>query len=338
MSRLLVAVAAVGVLAAVGWVVLAVFGASVMPSYLAAWLLGIGVPMGALPLVMVLEALGDGRAALLPVLRRLLLLLPAGAVLVLPVLVASGGLFGQHAGHGIPGWWVAPVFLVFRAVVILLVLSGLALLFSRAPQRKRPGVAGLGLLTYAAAASVAAVDWVLAPQPGLGSSVIGMLLMVAQAGLAASLAAFVLAVRTPARARVHGGVPALLAVLLAAWAFVHFVQFLAVWSGNLPEEAAWYIPRVAGLGGFSVAFGAVCVVLGCAVLPTVLGQVPAVLATLAAMAVLAHGVEAFWLVTPAFRAGFVATAADALAGFGIGGLLLALLLLLLPTEVRRVPA
>lgn len=338
MNRALVAAAGVGVLAAVGWVLVALFGGEAMPSYLGAWLFALGVPMGALPVALALEGLGSGESPLLPVLRRALLLLPVGALLAVPVLVASGGLFGRGAGHGLPSWWVAPGALVVRTVVVLVLLAGLALLFSRTPRRPRRGLAGFGALLYLVLASVAAVDWVMAPQPGLGSSAIGALFMVAQAGLAASLAVFVLAVRTPSGARVPGGVAVTLAVLGAAWAFVHFVQFLTVWSANLPEEALWYLQRGTGLGGFGVGFAAACVALGCAVLPTGLGRVPTVLASLAAMALLAHLVEAFWLVTPAFRGAFHVTGADALAALAMAGLGAALLMLLLPREVRHGPA
>ena len=338
LDRALVLAAGVGMLAALGWVLVAVFGGEVMPSYLGAWLFALGVPMGALPLVMALEGLGDGRVPLLPVLRRVLLLLPVGAVFGVPVLFAAAGLFGRGAGHGLPGWWVAPWFLAVRAVVILAVLVGLALVFSRTPGRPRRGLAGFGAILYVAAASIAAVDWVLAVQPGLGSSVIGVVLVMAQAGLAAALAGFVLAVRTPPGERASHGVALLLAVLLAGWGFVHFIQFLTVWSADLPEEAAWYLPRVTGFGGFGVGFGAACIVLGCAVLPTALGRIPAVLATLAAMVLIAHLGEAFWFVTPAFRGVFRVTGTDALAMFGMGGLMLAALLLLLPREAAHGPA
>ena len=328
----------VGVLAALGWVLVAVLGGQAMPSYLGAWLFGLGIPMGALPLVMALEWFGAEEAGLLGVLRRLLLLLPAGAVLAVPVLVMSGGLFGVQAGHGIPGWWVAPGFLVTRAVVILVVMAGLALLFSSTPRRPRLGLAVLGGMVYATAASVAAVDWVLAVQPGLGSSLVGVLLMVAQAGLAASLAGFVVAVRTPRGGQVPAPLALMLVLLLATWGFVHFVQFLTIWSANLPEEATWYLARSSGLGGFGMGFGAACVVLGCAVLPTPLGRAPVVLATLAAMVLLVHLGEAFWLVTPAFRGVFRLTGTDVLAALGVGGLLLALLLMLMPRDARQMEA
>ena len=49
---------AIGLLAAAGWTAMALADADVMPSYLAAWLFALAVPLGALPLVMALELIG----------------------------------------------------------------------------------------------------------------------------------------------------------------------------------------------------------------------------------------------------------------------------------------
>lgn len=327
---------ALGVLAAAGWTLLAGFGGGAMPSYLAAWLFWLGVPMGALPLVMAIEGLEGTGEPLLPVLRRMLLLLPVGALFAIPVLLGSAGLFNRAGVQNpLPGWWTAPGFLSVRAAVILVTLSLFALAFSRTPDRPRRGLAAFGLVLHLCLASIAAVDWVLALQPGLGSSAIGLLLIVAQMGLASALAGFVLAVRTESRARLSRGAGLLLAVLLATWAFLHFLQFLVVWSANLPAEAAWYLARAPGLGSGGVWFVAASILLCCAVLPSALGRVPVVLASLAATALLAHLAETLWLVTPAFRGAFSVTLADGLAVLGIGGLLVGLLILLLSRGPRH---
>jgi NADH:ubiquinone oxidoreductase subunit 3 (subunit A) len=33
------------------------------------------------------------------------------------------------------------------------------------------------------------------------------------------------------------------------WAYFNFSQYLIIWSGNIPEETKWYIPRVQGTWG-----------------------------------------------------------------------------------------
>ena len=286
------------------------------------------VPFGALPLVMGLEALGRSEWPALLTLRRACLLLPVGAVLALPVLFSTAVLFRRpDIDSPLPAAWMAPGFFIARAVVILAVLSVLAVLFSRTPAVPRRGLAMAGLAVHVCLVSLAAVDWVLALQPGIGSSAFGVLLMASQIGIAASLAAFLLAVNTPAAGSLSG-LGVLLAVLLASWAFLHFMQFLVIWSANLPHEVVWYTARTPGLGSFTVWFGVAACVLALALLPTALAKAPAVLATVAAMLLTLHLAETLWLVTPAFRGSFVVTLPDALAVFGLGGLLVGLLLVL----------
>ncbi len=323
---------AVGVLAAIGWVMMALADADVMPSYLAAWLFWMAVPLGALPLVMALEALGRVEWPALLTLRRACLLLPAGSVLALPVLFRTAALFRRpDIVAPFPAAWMAPGFFIARAVAILAVLSVLALAFSRTPAAPRRGLALLGLALHVCLVSLAAVDWVLALQPGIGSSAFGVLLMASQLGVAACLAAFLLAVNTRGTASLSG-LGLLLAVLLAAWAFLHFMQFLVIWSANLPHEVVWYAARTPGLGSFTVWFGVAACVVALGLLPTVLSKAPAVLATLAAMLLTLHLAETLWLVTPAFRGSFVVTLPDILAVLGLGGLLMGLLLLVLPRQ------
>ncbi len=324
---------AVGVLAGAGWIALALASAEVMPSYLAAWLFWIAVPLGALPLVMVLECTGGPAWAVTPILRRILLLLPAGALFVLPVLLRTAPLFRrQGVRDPLPAAWMSPGFFITRAVVILVLLSLLALLFSRTPKNgPRRRTASLGLFLHVCLMSLAAVDWVLALQPGLGSSAIGLLLIASQLGVGGCLAAFVVAVGTRG-VLLQPGLGTLLAALLAGWAFLHFIQFLVVWSANLPSEIVWYQARTPGFGGAVIWFAVVAVAAGLAILPTGLARVPAVLATLAATLLVMHLTETFWLVTPAFRGRFTLTLADALAALGLGGLLVGLLLAALRHE------
>lgn len=276
---------------------------------------------------------------MLPVLRRMLPLLAVGTVFAIPVLVQSAALFARPGlPNPLPGWWTEPGSLVPRDVLILLVLSGLALLFCYAPARPRRGLAVLGMLAYLVLASIAAFDWIVTPQPGLASSAAGPLLMFGQAGLAAALAGFVLAVRTPARHRLPSGIGLLMMLLLLGWTFMQFTQFLVIWSANLPAEATWYLARIQGIGIGTVAFAAVAVTICCALLPSGLGRIPTAVATLAFLVLLAYLMAALWLITPAFRGGFWLTAADGFAVFGIGGLLVGLLIVLLSREVRHAAA
>ena len=325
MTRPILTALGIGLLAGIGWLYEAQLGDG-MPSYLAAWLFWMAVPMGALPLVMALEALGHSGWAILPTLRRCALLLPVGGLFCIPVLTHAAPLFNRVGlANALPAAWMAPGFFVARSVVVLVVLSLLALVFGRPVKRQpRRGLAVLGLILHVGLVSVMAVDWVMSLQPGLGSDGFGLLLIASQAGIAASLAVFVVAVGTPGR--LPAGLGLLLATLLAGWGFLHFIQFLVVWSANLPAEVTWYLDRQAGWGT-PMVWSAVAIVLAALVLlPTRLAGIPAVAATLAGAVLAMHLGEVLWLVTPAFRGRFDVTAADSLAVLGIGGLLVTLLL------------
>lgn len=336
MTRGAWAAMAVGILAGIGWIIMAGTDVPVMPSYLAAWLFWMAVPLGALPLAMALEALDAPVGALLATLRRTLLLLPAGALLAIPILLRTAPLYRRaNLPDALPAAWMAPGFFIIRAVVILVVLSLFAVVFSRAPRRTpRRGLAVLGLVLHVGLVSVAAVDWVLSLQPGLGSSAIGLLLLASQVGIASSLAVFVVAVGTR-KAETPAGLGMLLAVALAAWTILHMMQYLVVWSANLPKEVTWYQARTPGFGGAMVWFAVAAIVVGLAVLPSGWARVPAILASIAAMLLAVHLVETLWLVTPAFRGAFTLNLADILAMLGIGGLLVGLLLWWMPREERR---
>lgn len=332
MTRPALALLAVGLVGALAcWLAL-----GAMPAYFAAWLFWIGVPMGALPIVMAMEGSAAAAPPLLPVLRAMLPLLPLGSVLALPLLGGLSGLFARPDLPGaLPAWWTAPGTLALRDGIALILLSLLALIFGIRSRRPRRALAAAGLLLTLVLVTTLAVDVVLAPQPALGSSLAGLLLIAGQMALAGSLAGLIVAVGSKPGARLSGGTGLLVGLLVSAWFFLQFVQFLVVWSANLPLEAAWYLDRLTGIGTAGVAFAATAALAAMALLPSLLGRIPAVMATLAAMVVLAALVVTLLFVIPAYRGGLTLTLADALALVGLGGLLIGALLLLLPKGDRR---
>ena len=318
---------AAGLAGAAVCVVLALAGQTVMPSYLAGWLCWIAVPLGALPLVMLLELLHVRGWTVLPVLRRLLLLMLPGALLAIPLMLAMPSLFDRPGVAGaLPAAYADPQARLLRMLVMLATWCVFAFIFCRAPARgPRRGWAALGLMLHLVLASVAAVDWVMSLEPGLGSSAFGLLFMASQAGIALCLAVFLLSVMS--RTALPLEVPALMGAVLGAWIFLHVVQFLVVWSANLPDEVVWYLRRTDGLGAPAVWWMAAAAVLSlAALLPYRLIRTPAVMASVAAMLLLAHLTEMLWLVTPAFRGAFVIALADLPALVGFGGIAAGVLL------------
>ncbi len=305
---------AAGVLMLVLLPVLGLAGVRVMPSYLSAWLFVLSVPVGALLLATGIEAFSDEADAvgtLLAPLRRLLPLLPPLAVCGVPVLLAhslsdpqawSGAGFGRGwFAHGVSG---------LRGVLFLLLWSGLALVFAAPGTRRR--LAGLAFAAMLVTGTLAAFDWAMSAEPGLASSSFGLLLLSGQAVSAASLA-ILLAGRD---ARAGFAIPVL--VLLWVWAFLHFTQFLVVWSANQPDEAAWYLHRLGGLGEAAIWLGALLPVLALGLLPVrAVAQQGWPVPLVAAFALLVQLLQNFWLVTPAFRGRFTLTLADGVAAGGL---------------------
>lgn len=331
LTRPAVVLLIVGLLAAVlFWV-----GGAAVPSYFAAWLFWIGVPMGALPIVMGMEAAGWTRSPLLPVLRAMLPLLPLGTVFALPLLGGLTTLFGHP---GLPGWWTAPATVALRDGIVLIVLSLLAVVFWTVPRAPRRALARGGLLVCLLLGTALSVDVVLALQPALQSSLAGLLLIAGQMALAATLAGLIVAVGSMPSRRLPPHTGLLVGVLVGFWFFVQFVQFLVVWSANLPDEAAWYLDRLAGPGTAAVAFAAIAALAATVLLPSLLGRVPVAMATLSSMVVLALLGTKLLFVLPAFRGQLALVGADALAVLGVGGLLVGAMLLLLPSEVHHDPA
>ena len=312
----------IGLLGMALWLLLAALGQQVMPSYLAAWLFWMALPLGALPLVMLLELFDDRGWTLLPVLRRLLPLLPIGALFAIPVMIAVSPLY-HHAGltERLPGWWIAPRFLLARMIVLLLVWSALALMFRRpSPHGPRRGLAIIGLLLHFVMGSLAALDWVMSLDAGIGSSAFGLLVILAQIGTALCAAVLILAI-TANEGRLPNEVAPMMAGVLGAWMFLHFIQYLVVWSANLPGEVTWYQTRALGLGAPTVGSVFAAGALALAVLLSHrLARLPAVIASLAVMLLLAHALEMLWLVTPPFRGRFTAALSDPAALLGLGGL------------------
>ncbi len=317
--RLALGIGAAGLLL---WLLVKLLGGAVMPAYLGGWLFWVALPLGALPSLMVLELVGGAALPLAWPLRRMLPMLPVALLLAIPIMLEARGLFGRP---GYAAGWMAPWLFSLRLVVMLLIWTGLALIFARPP---RPGTARrawavLGLGLHLVLVTVAGVDWVMGVTPGLGSTEIGLLLMSAQIGAALATAVLV----TTRRHGVPRGAAPILLLSIGAWLFLHYVQFLVVWSADLPREIVWYQARDSGLGAAARWLALLALVAALALLlPRPLVQRRWAVIAVAALALFAHLVEMLWLVTPSFRGHFSITLADLLALAGIGGLAVAAVL------------
>lgn len=317
-------------------------GVVFMPSYLADWLFWSSLPLGALPVVMLLDLAGPGAGfGLEPALRRLLWLMPVAALLMIPVLIWPGTLFGWASGHGFrtpfgQAWMTHDAF-IGRGIVYFVVWIILALLFFRPPAleavESRRGIAAIGLFLYAVTATLAAVDWAMTVEQDWISAEFGLLLIATQAAIAVSVA--LLLAGKEWRLAAPEVAASILLIAITVWLFLQFMQFLVMWSADKPADISWYLHRSNASSQVAVWLG---ILIGVVVplallLPSPGRRHPVVLPAMAVMVLCGQALGMLWLVTPSIRHYFTVSGMDVLELAGIGGLMLGPILLLSPTSV-----
>ena len=199
----------------------------------------------------------------------------------------------------------------------------------KAIDRRLALLSGGGLVVYALTTTWTSVDWVMSLEPHWYSTMYGVLYMVGQAlgALAlASIAAVLLSRFEPVSdflgPRHRHDLGKMTFAFVMIWAYVAFSQYLITWSGNLPEEIAWYLARFRGGWGW---IGAAIVILHF-VVPFLLllsrqaNRNPRLLSGAAALLLFMRFVDTAWLVLPAFSKGELRIhPLDLILPIGLGG-------------------
>lgn len=324
-----------GLLALVGCLLLGLEAPrTVLLSYLFAWLFWLAPALGSVGLLLI-HALtgGDWGVALRPALLAASRRLPLMAMLLLPVLIGVAVLFpwadAQAADPNLEHqrWWLGVPFFLVRAVIVFALWLWLAHGIRRRLATPAAGrFAAGGLILYAPTVSVAAIDWVASLVPRWHSTTLGILVGTAQLLAAAGLAVWISVTRRDTAsslwtARRLTDLGSILMVLVLAWGYLAFMDYLTVWIADLPSETVWYLPRVTTpwrwLGAFLVLFH---LALPFAVLLSRQArQRVAWLAGVALWLFVAQIGYVAWLVLPGLREHALAWS-DPLAWIGIGGL------------------
>jgi hypothetical protein len=298
-------------------------------SYLATYLLLLGVTLGSLALVMVHQVSGGAWGV---VIRRILgaatRTLPVLTALFLPIVFGMRYLYpwtdAALVAHDEVLQWKRPYlnvpFFLVRAAIYFAVWNGIAFLLNKwsleqdatgdplIAKRMQKLAAG-GLLGYGLTITFASFDWVMSLEPHWFSTIYGVLLMGGQALAAMAFAIIALSwlsrrapldqLVTPNHFHDLGN---LLLAFTMLWAYFGFSQYLIIWSGNLPEEAEWYINRSA----HGWQFIALALVAFHFAVPFLLLLLRATkrrgetLAKVAAVLLVMRYVDLFWLTQPAF--------------------------------------
>ena len=166
--------------------------------------------------------------------------------------------------------YLSKEFFLVRSVLYLAIFNGIGYLVAgRLGTRVKTGLlpggqATAGLCSVALLLTITwcSMDWLMSINPDFTSTIFGVLVGFGAllGSLAWCIAWRLLASRLwPTSAVVQDSPSAetsaadndlgnLLLAVLMLWAYAHLGQFLLMWSGNLPAEAQFYLPRMEGVG------------------------------------------------------------------------------------------
>ena len=293
-------------------------------TFLVAYASAVSVVLGALAMMLIARLTTatwfgalDRRAELV---TRAMPALAGLGVLVLLSLPVLYRWVGEPVPSGVGAYLNAPFFIVrfivywIAWIAIARALRASARLeargdFARAARRYRV-VSAAGLVALGVTMTFAAFDWIMSLAPDWYSTIFGVYWfaggMVGALALLAVLAspsgggATLEGPREPVSSDDVHALAKLMLTFILFWLYIGFAQYIVIWSGGLPREVAWYVPRTrGGWGGL-----AVLLVFGNFVLPFLLLLIRAVrrnatiVATLGVGLLALHYLDTFWLVMP----------------------------------------
>ena len=229
---------------------------TMLASYLVAWIALGAVPIGGLAVLLTSYLVRGGWTFdLYPVLSRCALTLPLFALLLIPILVGIPWLYPWVSEtqnlSAFQSGYLTPLFFAFRSVTYFVSWTAIAvwavLAYGNDFAMRR--AASVGLIVWSLLVSFAGIDWIESLEPDFHSSIYGFLFISFQllAGLGFAIAILLSSGRGQQMSNAaYSGT--LLSVLLL-WAYMHAMQYIIIWAGNIPDEIVWYLKRLnAGWG------------------------------------------------------------------------------------------
>ncbi|MGC1718807.1 MAG: hypothetical protein WA746_07470 [Isosphaeraceae bacterium] len=325
-----------------------------LPSYLVAYAFWVGLALGCIGLTMLHHLVGGswGLVVRRPMESGGMTLLPL-ALLFVPLALGLSRLYPwarpeevahdpqlQHKSLYLNvGFYLARTVGYFVIwFVLAFVLNRLSSDQDRRADHRPSGwlqwLSGPGLALLFLTGTFSAIDWLMSLEPHWSSTIYGSLVIVGEA--LATLAMMIAVVvflsadqpmteaATPDRLNDLGN---LMLAFTMLWAYMSFMQYLIIWSGNLPEEIPWYLRRTrGGWQWVALALGLFHFFLPFFVLLFRESKRQSRLIVQVAILVLAmHWVDLIWLVVPASsdpaspRIPWVELPLSLVAMLGIGG-------------------
>ncbi len=316
-----------------------------LQAYLVAFLFWMALPLGAMGLRMIHHLTGGGWGRAIAVyLDASVRTVPLLVIFFIPLALGVKELFpwahGHHHFTGFKAQYLTVNGFYLRAAIcfIVWVVTSMVLTAWSHEARKQEeapsglqGFSGIGLLLYVLTMTLAATDWAMSLEPEWFSTIYGALFMVGNGLEMFSFSILVMAFcqkpadkpeQTPGRIHDLGN---LMLAFTMLWAYMTLSQFLIIWSGNLPEEAFWYINRSNGgwkvVGLLTVGFQ--FIVPFFLLLIRSWKRDPKTLWPIAAIIFAAKFIELTWIIKPSFSKTFYFNPMDILIWLGMGGVWLA---------------
>jgi hypothetical protein len=322
-------------------------------SYLFAFSFWSGISVGSLALLMLQHLTGGGWGF---VIRRILeaatRTLPLVLLLFVPIVAGADRIYrwtdheemAQHAALVEKVKYLNVPFFTIRAAIYFAIWLVLAFFLnrwsllqdktaSRTVTKRMQKLSGPGMVLLVFTVTFAAIDWFMSLDPEWSSTIYGFIFV---AGWTLSALAFVIAVLANlSKQEPMNGIVAhlhfhdlgkLLLALVMLWSYFAFSQFLIIWSGNLPEEIRWYLPRTRGMWG---ALALSVIVLHFAfpflfLLSRSLKRNAGKLVIVAVLILVMRLVDLIWMIAPTFTGEhFHISWMDIVAPVALGGLWLA---------------
>ena len=298
-------------------------------SYLFAFSFWAGISIGSLALLMLQHLTGGGwglviRRVLEAATRTLLLVL----VLFVPIVLGAHRIYKWTDAHEVAehpvltekSRYLNLPFFTVRAAIYFAIWLALAyflnrwsLLQDQTADRKYTKnmrvLSGPGMVLFVFTVSFASIDWFMSLDWEWSSTIYGFIFV---AAWSLSALAFTIAVMAALSkhepmnnvvAQLHfHDLGKLLLALVMLWSYFAFSQFLIIWSGNLPEEIRWYLPRIHGAWG---AIALAVIVLHFAfpflfLLSRSLKRHAGKLVIVAVLILVMRLIDLFWMIAPNF--------------------------------------
>jgi hypothetical protein len=217
------------------------------------------------------------------------------------------------------GYFSVPFF-VARAVVYLLswvipaqLLRGWSLAqdFDGDPRwnYRQWALSGVSLVMLSLTLTFASIDWFMSLTPDWKSSIYGIYFFAGGFLSAFSLLIVLMTAgqRDPSVAgAIHAGhylsTGKYMLAFTIFWTYAAFDQFFIIWIANIPAEASWWVPRMAGWGGVSIALIFLQFVIPFFfLLSRDLKRKPKQMTALAVWILVSHYLDMYWLIAPALH-------------------------------------